>query len=193
MALAIAAVALAAAGCTKASIGGDTTGTTTVTLPGSSTSSAGAAITSSSPPTTTNPTGASKVFAMGATGHITESGQEVVDVIVSSPQINTNPTDLGDGPKNGYFATFTIQATDVSKNQTFDLNSADFYIQGATSGAHYDELAGNAYEAQGQNELPLTTMNPGQVVTGTVTFDEPYQHGWLVYAPGLSALGAWTF
>lgn len=190
----VAVAALALGGCAKTSVSAGSNSTTVVTLPGSSSTAGASSQTSTAATTATpNPTGAAKVFAMGATGHITEGGQDVCDLIVSSPQITTTPASDGTAPANGYFATFTVQATDVSKSQTYDLNSADFYVQGASSGAHYDETAGNGIDDEGDNELPLTTMNPGQVVTGTITIDEPYQHGWLVYAPDDQALGAWTF
>jgi hypothetical protein len=48
------------------------------------------------------------------------------------------------------------------------------------------------YESGG--DLDAATLNPGETVEGTVTFDVPDQHGVVVYAPGFGrVLGSWQF
>lgn len=157
---------------------------------------------SSSGPSTTlsttpsgNSTGAEQTFAVGQTGHITETGKVVLTLTVTNATATTSPASDGTSPANGYFATFTMTATDVSQNQTYDFSPADFYVQ-TSDGRQFTFTSGNSVHAaveQPNNLDSIQVMNPGQVLTGTITIDEPAQHASLVYAPNLQALVAWTF
>jgi hypothetical protein len=71
------------------------------------------------------------------------------------------------------------------------FNTADLYVQ-MPYGQQYGESGGNGVSAESGSELPLTTISPGQAVTGTLTINAPVQHARVVHAPG-KALDTWMF
>ena len=153
-------------------------------------------------PTTTqsaaaNPTGAPVTLAMGQSAPVYELGAPIVDLSVGDPVVSSNPiTPSGfnsSTPTNGYFATFTLSAKDVSATQSYPFAAVFFYVQVAGSGVQYSTATGNGARANQFGNTYSATLNPGELASDTVTFDIPAAHGWVVYAPNNQPLGAWRF
>jgi hypothetical protein len=134
-----------------------------------------------------------KQFALGETAEITQDGKVAGTITVSDPKATQKaPNEYSQPPAKGWFVTLTVTAR-ATGSGTFDVNPFDFYVRGP-DGQHYGYGEGNAVMAGGDGGLDAATLNPGETVKGTVTFDVPDQHGVLVYAPGLGrALGSWTY
>lgn len=134
-----------------------------------------------------------KQFALGETGEVSNDGKVAGTVTVSDPKATQKaPDEYSKPPAKGWFVTLTVTAK-ATGSATFDVNPFNFYVRGS-DGQHYEYGDGNSIEAGGDGDLNAATLNPGETVKGTVTFDVPDQHGVLVYAPALGrALASWTF
>lgn len=102
------------------------------------------------------------------------------------------PDEYSSAPANGHFVTFTLHAVNAhASSGPVDVNPFDFYV--TVAGQHFDQEAGNAYEAS--NTLDASTLAPNEDSRGTVSFDLPARHGQLVYSPNYNGtpLAYWTF
>lgn len=134
--------------------------------------------------------GGPDTFAAGEPGTYSENGTSIGTVTVESYTETTEaPDEYTDPPQNGTFLTVTITAT-AEAGQLFDVNPFDFHAR-ADDGTRYDAGSGNAIFVNSDAALHALTLNGGETVKGTVTFDVPADVTQVVYAPGFRTLGVW--
>lgn len=126
--------------------------------------------------------------AFGAPATVTKDGEPLGTLVVDTPE--TAPSAFGGGitPDNGpVFVNFRVTITSQAAGPlTFNMFS--FYVRNA---------AGERFQPTISREPSLSsgTLNPGETVSGWVTFDAG-EHGTLVYAPSAligASVAEWTF
>jgi hypothetical protein len=116
-------------------------------------------------------------FRLGETGLVRRDGRPEGSLTVHGGTVASRP------PSASWWVTLTVTATATSSGG-WDVTPFDFSVRDAR-GRRYYESGG---------DLDAATLNPGETVEGTVTFDVPDQHGVVVYAPALGrVLGSWQF
>jgi uncharacterized protein DUF4352/uncharacterized protein DUF2510 len=143
-------------------------------------------------PTTSPFTGSSQTLATSQAGLVSEQGHPLARLKVTAESVSSSNAN-GAAPENGYFATFTVKIKDTSATETYNVSPLDFYVSTA-SDRHFNADDGHGATANSvSGALTSQTLNPGQVVTGTVTIDEPDPHGTFVYAISAAPLDSWSF
>lgn len=131
------------------------------------------------------------VFALGEAGSYSEDGVDIGSITAESFETSTEaPDEYSEPPVNGQYLTVAVVATALD-GQLYDVNPFDFYVRD-DDGNRWDQTSGNAFYAAGDNDLSAVTLNGGETVRGTISFDVPPEATELVYAPGLRALGVWA-
>lgn len=142
---------------------------------------------SPTPIPTPTPTGP-ELFVLGEGGTYSEDGEPVGTITVETAEtLAAAPDEYSDPPVNGVFLTVSVVATALDAN-LYDVNPWDFYVRD-TNGNRWDLGSGNGYYRD--DGLDATTLNGGETVRGTISFDVPPEATQLVYAPMQRAIGVW--
>jgi hypothetical protein len=97
----------------------------------------------------------------------------------------------GYAPARGYYVTIVVTLANVGA-RSVAIGAGDFFVQVLRQGK-VTTLMGNAPYSGASAELDTTQLDPGQTVTGPLTFDVRSPHGSLAFAPDGSAAILWTY
>jgi archaellin len=132
-------------------------------------------------------------IAAGRSGTVRAQAGVRVRLTASAPRVSTTrlSSSYGYGPQHGYYVTFTVAAVNTG-TRPIDLRPTDFFVTvaGQRPVTSYD---GNAPYSGAPQQLDSTQLDPGQSVTGWLTYDVRHPHGTLSYAPDGSAALSWRF
>jgi hypothetical protein len=132
-------------------------------------------------------------IAAGQAATVTAQAGLRVRLAASAPRVSTTrlSPDYGYGPQHGYYVTFTVTAVNTGTGP-IEVGPRDFVVRVAQQSpvTSYD---GNAPFSGAPTQLDNTQLDPGQSVSGALTFDVRHPHGTLSYAPDGSAALSWAF
>lgn len=133
-------------------------------------------------------------FGSPATFVAGSESRPALTITVAKPVTATGPdSKYGEAPKNGQYVTVTVtvKADPASKTDDTQVNPLDFYLV-TTDGSRYERDNGNVIGSVDlDNRLGMATLNPGEKITGTLSFDIPKGAYKIVYAPDSRALSYW--
>jgi hypothetical protein len=114
-------------------------------------------------------------------------------LMVGQPSFSTTSLSrtYGDAPRNGRYLTVHVRLT-ATGDQPVQVGPDDFYVKqsGRKDTGTND---GNAEYSGASDALGATAADPGETVTGPLTFDIATQPGSVVYAPDAKAACSWRF
>jgi hypothetical protein len=136
------------------------------------------------------------------TGHVVRAGTTVpfqaqtgvaLKIRASKPSVSRQrlSPSYGYAPSNGYYVTFLVTMVDTG-TRSIAIGPGDFYVQVSRQGK-VTTLMGNAPYSGASAQLDTTQLDPGQTVSGPLTFDVRTPHGTLAFAPDGSAAVSWTY
>ena len=99
--------------------------------------------------------------------------------------------DYGAAPRNGWYLTVHVRLV-ATGDQPITIGPTDFYVRGPGGGKTTTD-DGNAEESGASQALGTTVADPGETVTGPLTFDVAQRHGLVVYAPTATTACSWRF
>lgn len=110
---------------------------------------------------------------------------------VGHPSVSTTSlsSSYGDPPRHGLYVTVHVRLVDTG-NQPVTIGPADFYVH-QPGRADTTTNDGNAPYSGASRALDSTAADPGETVTGPLTFDLADRHGLLVYAPAAKPTCGW--
>jgi hypothetical protein len=148
-------------------------------------------------PPSSPPAQAAPIGAVGDSLTVRQNGQDAADVTITKVSVTTRPYDpYGEKPRHGYYMTAHVHvAVRSGFTEGFEVNPMDFH--GKIGTAQFDQGNGNSMpNAPGNNRnLFPTTVAAGKTMDGTIVFDVPAPHGFIVYAPNFDGqpLAEWRY
>ncbi|GAC1442160.1 MAG: hypothetical protein NVS3B26_08190 [Mycobacteriales bacterium] len=109
---------------------------------------------------------------------------------VGQPSLSTTSLspDYGSAPRFGIYVTVQVRLV-ATGDRPVTIGPDDFYVQ---QGARRTTTAdGNSEHSGASQALGTTAADPGETVTGPLTFDLADRHGLVVYAPSHKATCSW--
>jgi hypothetical protein len=97
----------------------------------------------------------------------------------------------GYAPAHGYYVTFLITIVNTG-GTPIDIGPANFRVRIAGEGT-VTTTSGNAPYSGASEQLDTTEIDPGQSLSGPLTFDVRRPHGVLSYVPDRTAAVTWRF
>ena len=97
----------------------------------------------------------------------------------------------GYAPAHGYYVTFLITIVNTG-GTPIDIGPANFRVRIAGEGT-VTTTSGNAPYSGASEQLDTTEIDPGQTLSGPLTFDVRRPHGVLSYVPDRTAAVTWRF
>ena len=132
-------------------------------------------------------------YAMGGTLKLEDpSGTRRLDVTLSSVAVSRGAlADYGRPPSQGNFVT--VQAKILNRGTgTAAIDPLDFLADAGTSkGVTVQQ--GSAPYSGASGQLGATPIDPGETITGPLTWDLSAAHGTVRYAPGGKLACTWRF
>jgi len=97
----------------------------------------------------------------------------------------------GYAPAHGYYVTFLVTLVNTGRSPV-DVGPSDFFVRVSRQGK-VTTLMGNAPYSGASAQLDATQLDPGQSLSGPLTFDVRATHGTLAFAPDGSPAISWTY
>jgi hypothetical protein len=142
--------------------------------------------------TTTLP--AQKVYPIGQVITVRDPGiGAVVRLTARGPSVSTQrlSPNYGYPPQNGYYLTFHLLIVDAGASAV-DVNPESFLVD-VPGMSGVDSYSGNAKYSGEATQLDSTFLNPGESVSGDLTFDVSHVHGMLRWVVSGATVCAWRF
>lgn len=99
--------------------------------------------------------------------------------------------DYGKTPRNGFYLSVQARVTSVG-GQSALVSGEDFYVLLA-DGKKVTTNDGNGPYSGASQAFATTALDPGETVTGPLTFDVAKQRGQVVFAPASAPACSWRF
>lgn len=130
---------------------------------------------------------------MGAAFAVGAATSARVRITLSRPSFSRTSLSgtYGKAPRNGRYLTVQLRLTSVGSASVF-VAPSDFYVtQPGRPKLTTDD--GNAPFSGASQAFNATAADPGETVTGPLTFDVPPGTGQVVYAPESTPACSWRF
>lgn len=113
-------------------------------------------------------------------------------LVVEQPSVSRTSlsSSYGYAPLHGFYVTVHVRLT-ATGDQPVLIGPANFFA--SVGGAHVTTNDGNAPYSGASRALDSTAADPGETVTGPLTFDVTTPHGVVYYEPNSKPICGWTF
>ena len=134
-----------------------------------------------------------RVVRAGTTVPFHAQAGVTLKIRATKPTLSTHrlSSSYGYAPAHGYYVSFVVTIANTGRSPV-SIAPTDFFVQVSRQGK-VTTLMGNSPYSGASAQLDNTQIEPGESVTGPLTFDVRGVHGSLAYAPDGSAAITWTY
>ncbi|MGH9127797.1 MAG: hypothetical protein ACRDY2_02250 [Acidimicrobiales bacterium] len=153
------------------------------------------------PTSTTSTTARTQVVFGKCTLGVPATFSPGLKLLVAPPTTSTGPLGTGNGyaPRNGYYLSFQVTASDVGSTQVeidpgFNYSASHTgFVVDETGATGVTVTSGNAPFDGSLTVLDTSPLEPGNSVNGPIIFDVPHTHGKLSYMSSGHLVCTWPF